>query len=84
MAATEVEAPVISLGDAIRMYYDLLEESRGLDEQLHLIRGRILAALAERRLDSIQVDGVVTDVSGKVVVCNAAAQGMLDERIDQL
>ncbi|HEX2988233.1 MAG TPA: ATP-binding protein, partial [Chloroflexota bacterium] len=34
---------------------------------------------------SQMVDGVVvTDVSGKVVVCNAAAQGMLDERIDQL
>ncbi len=58
MAATKLDAPVISLSDAIQMYRDLLEESKGIEGQLRLLRGKILGTLAAQRLDSVQVDGV--------------------------
>jgi hypothetical protein len=58
MAGTELDAPTIPLADAIQLYFNLLDETKGLEEQLRLLRGRILSTLAARKLDRVQADGV--------------------------
>ncbi len=58
MAATEdSKAPVLELDEAIALYYDLLNQSKGMMEQVRLLRDRILRTLASKKVEQMQVDG---------------------------
>jgi Ribonuclease G/E len=57
MAAKDGRVPVLDMSDALDLYYDLLQQSKGIEEQVRLLRDRILQALAARRIDRVQVDG---------------------------
>lgn len=57
MATNDGRAPVLNLADALELYYDLLGQSKEMDQQVRLLRDRILHSLSSRRIDRIQVDG---------------------------
>lgn len=58
MATTDTSrAPVLDLDDALQLYYDLLNGSKGMMEQVRLLRDRILRTLSTHNLERVQVDG---------------------------
>ncbi len=57
MAADAGKVPVLQLDDALEVYYDLLQQSKGIEQQVRLLRDRILQSLASRKIDRVQVDG---------------------------
>ncbi len=52
------EAPVLALGDGVRLYLDLLDQQRALDATLGELRGRILRAMERAGIDAITADGI--------------------------
>lgn len=57
MAANEGKVPVLEMGEALELYYDLLQQSKGMEQQVRLLRDRILQSLGSRRIDRVQIDG---------------------------
>ncbi len=57
MRATDGKAPVLTMADALELYYDLLQQAKGMEQQVRLLRDRILQSLASRKIDRLQVDG---------------------------
>ena len=57
MAANDGKAPVLNMADALELYYDLLQQAKGMEQQVRLLRDRILQSLASRKIDRLQVDG---------------------------
>ncbi len=57
MAANEGKVPVLEMGEALELYYDLLQQSKGIEQQVRLLRDRILQSLGSRRIDRVQIDG---------------------------
>jgi len=57
MAAEEADIPVLQIGEALGLYYDLLQQSKELEQEVRLLRDRILRSLSDRRIDRIQADG---------------------------
>ncbi|MHB0868756.1 MAG: hypothetical protein ACYC66_01550 [Chloroflexota bacterium] len=57
MATNDGTAPVLNMGDALELYFDLLQQTKGMEQQVRLLRDRILHTLSSRRIDQLQVDG---------------------------
>lgn len=57
MAVNVARIPTLSLADTIELYHDMLEQSKVMDQEVRLVRDRILRALASQRIDQIQSDG---------------------------
>lgn len=57
MAANDARAMVLNLAEAVELYHDLLEQSKGMEQQVRLLRDRILDALSRIRADRVAVDG---------------------------
>ncbi len=57
MATNDGRLQVLNLADALELYYDLLEQSKGLDQQVRLLRDRILSAMAARKISEAEVEG---------------------------
>ncbi len=57
MAANEENVLVLEMGDALELYYDLLQQSKGMEQQVRLLRDKILQTLGSRRIDRLQIDG---------------------------
>ncbi len=57
MATNDGRLQVLNLADALEVYHDLLEQSKELDQQVRLLRDRILQAMASRKLSQVEVDG---------------------------
>ncbi len=57
MATKDAKVPVLELEDALGLYYDLLNESKGILEQVRLLRDRILHVLSARKIDRIEANG---------------------------
>ncbi len=58
MATNDGRAPVLQMADALELYYDLLQQSKDIDQQVRLLRDRIIQSLASRRVDRVQVNGL--------------------------
>lgn len=58
MANTNVSrAPVLEFNEAVQLYFDLLNQSKGMMEQVRLLRDKILSTLSAQKLDRVEVDG---------------------------
>lgn len=57
MSTDEGRAPVLNLADALELYYDLLQQAKEMEQQVRMLRDRILYSLASRRIDRVEVDG---------------------------
>ncbi len=57
MAANIGKAAVLTMGEALELYYDLLQQSKGMEQQVRLLRDRILQAIASLKTDRVLIDG---------------------------
>lgn len=57
MVNRDASEPVLDMAQSLDLYYDLLEHTKSLEEQLRMMRDRILSVLASRRLERVEADG---------------------------
>ncbi len=57
MATEDGRVPVLNMADTLELYYDLLEQSKELEQQVRLLRDRILHAMSSRGLELVDTDG---------------------------
>ena len=57
MASDNKEMAVISLADALELYHDLVEQAKGMDQLVRVLRDGILEAMSARKLTQVRADG---------------------------
>ena len=57
VASDNTRVMVLNLAEAVELYHDLLEQSKGMEQQVRLLRDRILDALSSMGTDRVAVDG---------------------------
>ncbi len=57
MATNDGRVPVLNLNDTLELYYGLLEKTKEMEQEVRLLRDRILHSLSERGIAKEQVDG---------------------------
>ncbi|MGE5618625.1 MAG: hypothetical protein ACM3US_05155 [Sphingomonadaceae bacterium] len=58
MSTKDGAAPVLTIDEAVELYFDLLQQSKGLEQQVRFLRDRILQSISSQRIDHLVVDGL--------------------------